>query len=143
MPKSRSVPDVQVKRKLWNANISRYKADVLVFLDESGVNTSITRLYGRALSCERSVGNAPPNTPTTTPILSSIRINGETARTAYQGGTAAVKFCNYLKYVLFPTLDEHSIVVMDNMQSHHVKVVKELLDKNISTISICYLIART
>jgi hypothetical protein len=46
----------------------------LVFLDESGVNTNLTRLYGRALSSQRAVDHAPLNTPQTTTVLSSIRL---------------------------------------------------------------------
>ena len=89
----------------------------------------MTRLYGRALSSERAVDSTPLNTPTTTTILSSIRINGEMAYTTYTGGTTAERFRYYLENVLLPTLDEHAVIVMDNMRSHHAKVVKNLLDE--------------
>ena len=67
--------------------ISEADSDKLVFLDESGVNTDMTRHYGRAVGKERVVDNAPENTPINTTILSSIRLNGETAFTTYSGGT--------------------------------------------------------
>ena len=89
----------------------------------------MTRLYGRALSSERAVDSTPLNTPTTTTILSSIRINGEMAYTTYTGGTTAERFRDYLENVLLPTLDEHAVIIMDNMRSHHAKVVKKLLDE--------------
>ena len=76
----------------------------LVFLDESGVNTNLTRLYGRALSSQRAVDHAPLNTPQTTTVLSSIRLNGEKAFTTYQGGTTGERFVQYLKETLLPTL---------------------------------------
>ena len=101
----------------------------LVFLDESGVNTNMTRLYARALGGERAVDSAPVNTPTGTTILSSIRVNGATAYTTYSGGTTAEKFAEYLTSTLIPTLDKNSIVVMDNMRSHHAKDVKAILDQ--------------
>lgn len=100
-----------------------------MFLDESGINTDMTRLYGRALSKERAVDNTPLNTPTTTTILSSIRMNGEIAYTTYTGGTTAERFRDYLENVLLPTLDEHAVIVMDNMKSHHARIVKEFLDE--------------
>ena len=43
MPVNRSVPDVAQKRKDWNGLISGFKASDLVFLDESGCNTDMTR----------------------------------------------------------------------------------------------------
>lgn len=101
----------------------------LVFLDESGVNTNLTRLYGRAFSSQRAVDHAPLNTPQTTTVLSSIRLNGEKAFTTYQGGTTGERFVQYLKETLLPTLKPGDIVVMDNMRSHHVKAVREVLEE--------------
>ena len=86
-----NVPDVRDKRKNWTENISDYDKEKLVFLDESGVNTNMTRIYGRALRGARSVDKAPLNTT----ILSSIRINGETSYTTYRGGTTKDKFVEY------------------------------------------------
>jgi len=100
----------------------------LVFLDESGVNTNLTRLYGRAPSSQRAVDHAPLNTPQTTTVLSSIRLDGEKAFTTYQGGTTGERFVQYLKETLLPTLRQGDIVVMDNMRSHHVKAVREILE---------------
>ena len=107
----------------------------LVFLDESGVNTDLTRLYGRAPSSQRAVDHAPLNTPKTTTVLSSIRLDGEKAFTTYQGGTTGERFVQYLKETLLPTLRPGDIVVMDNMRSHHVKAVRETLEaKNMKVL---------
>ncbi len=102
--------------------------DRLVFLDESGINTDLTRLYGRAPSSQRVVDHTPLNTPKTTTVLSSIRLNGEKTFTTYQGGTTGERFVTYLKETLLPTLHSGDIVVMDNMRSHHVKAVRDVLE---------------
>ena len=120
--------DVVEKRKKWAESITPDQLEHLVFLDESGVNTDMTRRYGRAQASERCVGHAPLNTPQTTTVLSSIRFNGEKAFTTYQGGTTGERFVAYLKDTLLPTLRPGDIVVMDNMRSHHVKAVGELLE---------------
>ena len=120
--------DVQEKRKEWKETITPEMVEHLVFLDESGVNTDLTRLYGRALSSQRVVDHAPLNTPRTTTVLSSIRLDGEKAFTTYQGGTTGERFVQYLKETLLPTLRPGDIVVMDNMRSHHVKAVREILE---------------
>ena len=123
-----TVFDVAEKRKEWAESITPEQLDHLVFLDESGVNTDMTRRYGRARSSERCVDHAPLNTPQTTTVLSSIRFNGEKAFTTYQGGTTGERFVAYLKDTLLPTLHPGDIVVMDNLRSHHVKEVRELLE---------------
>ena len=106
-----------------------YNPAKLVFLDESGVNTDMTRRYARAVGGNRSVDSAPLNKPKNTTILSCVRLNGETAYTIYQGGTTSERFTKYLKTVLIPTLEPDSVVVMDNMRSHHTEAVKSLLEQ--------------
>ena len=137
MQRSVNAPDVVQKRNEWVQMISKADPDKLVFLDESGVNTDMTRHYGRAVGKERAVDNAPENTPTNTTILSSIRLNGETAYTTYSGGTTGDRFVEYLEKVLIPTLHEGDIVIMDNMRSHHVNKVSEVLQK--AKIQLLYL----
>lgn len=100
----------------------------LIFLDESGVNTNMTRHYARSKTNERAVDSAPVNTPRGTTILSSIRLNGKSAHTVYQGGTTAERFAEYLENILLPTLSENDVIIMDNMRTHHAKVVKGILD---------------
>lgn len=124
---------MQEERKNWNKNTSGIKAENLVFLDESGVNTNFTTRYARAPKNERAVDSAPLNKPVTTTVLSSIRLDGTTVYTTYQGGTTAQKFYDYIKYILIPSLKKDDVVIMDNMRSHHTKMVTQLLDdKNIS-----------
>ena len=129
MLRNRSVPDIQSKRKNWQQRIPENGAKHLVFLDESGINTDMTRRYARAKKNQRAADSTPLNTPATTTILSSIRLDGSCIYTTYQGGTTAERFESYLKSDLFPTLSPDDIVVMDNMRSHHAKVVKNLLNE--------------
>ncbi len=96
-----------------------YDKNNLVFIDESGINTNLTRIYGRAAGGERCNDKVQLNTPQNTTILSSIRYNGETVYTVYQGGTTSDKFADYLKNILAPALHKNDIVVMDNMCTHH------------------------
>ena len=63
MPLSVSVFDVVAAREVWSEMIKQCEADKLVFLDESGVNTDLSRRYGRAIGGERSVDKVPLNTP--------------------------------------------------------------------------------
>ena len=130
MLQNRSVPDVRAKREAWKKHIPERGVNNLVFLDESGVNTNMTRRYARSKTNERAVDSAPVNTPRGTTILSSIRLNGKSAHTVYQGGTTAERFAEYLENILLPTLYGNDIIIMDNMRSHHAKVVKGILDSS-------------
>ena len=78
---------------------------------------------------KRAVDAAPLNTPTATTVLSSIRLDGTTIFTTYQGGTTAARFREYIENQLVPSLKKEDLVVMDNMRSHHAKTVTEYLDK--------------
>ena len=49
------------------------------------------------------------------------------AFTTFPGGTTAEKFLTYLKEVLIPTLRPGDIVVMDNLRTHHIQAVGELI----------------
>ena len=110
MRQSVSAFDVTAAREAWSEMLKQSEADKLVFLDESGVNTNLSRHYGRAIGGERSVDKVPLNTPENTTVLSSVRLNGETAYTIYNGGTTREKFPDYLKNVLIPTLHAGDIV---------------------------------
>ena len=125
------------KRKQWSGFASKAQTGHLVFLDESGVNVDMLRRYGRGRGGQRVVDHTPLNTPRSTTILSSIRLDGEMALTTFQGGTAGVKFLAYLKDVLIPTLRPGDIVVMDNLRTHHIQAVGELLRK--AEVEVLYL----
>lgn len=63
------------KRKAWNGIISGFSANNLVFLDESGCNTDMTRRYAYAQGGSRAVDSAPLSKPKNTTILSSIQLD--------------------------------------------------------------------
>lgn len=120
-------PDVQAKRKKWVEKVARIDVKHLVFLDESGINIDMTRRYGRSKGKQRVVDSTPLNTPKTTTLLSSIRLDGTTVRTAFQGALNKERFLEYLRNVLVPRLREGDVVVMDNLGSHKVSGVAELI----------------
>ena len=120
---------MKAKRDLWQDLISGLKSSDLVFLDESSCNTDMTRRYAYSVGGTRAVDSAPISKPKSTTILSSIQLDGTMLYTTYSGGTTAEKFKNYLENTLIPRLAKNSIVIMDNMKSHHAKDVKKCLDE--------------
>ena len=123
------MPDVQARRTEWQEQLRGIDRSHLVYLDECGVNTDMTRIYGRSIGKTRVVDHAPLNTPKTTTVLSSIRIDGSHVTETYQGGTTGERFAVYLKEKLIPALKHGDVVVMDNLRSHHVSDVKKAFDE--------------
>ena len=120
--------DVEEQRKAWEDELPQIEAKKIVFLDESGSNINMTRLYGRAQGKNRVVDNAPFSKPQNITILSSIRLDGTTKYVVYQGGTTGDRFLTYLKESLIPTLHEGDIVVMDNLRTHHIAEVRQIIE---------------
>ena len=90
----------------------------LIFLDESGAKTNLTRLRGRAPKGQRVHASAPCGHWQTTTMISSIRLDGSTACMTLEGTTDTESFRAYVEAVLVPTLRPGDIVVMDNLSPH-------------------------
>lgn len=64
------------KRRRWHQLVTERAAERFVFLDESGVNLTLARRYGRAPQGERCAGNAPRNYPTNLTLIASCTVDG-------------------------------------------------------------------
>jgi transposase len=90
----------------------------LIFLDESGAKTNLTRLRGRAPKGERVHASAPCGRWHTTTMISSIRLAGSTACMALEGTTDTESFRAYVGEVLVPALNPGDIVILDHLSPH-------------------------
>ena len=75
----------------------------MIFLDESGLKTNMTRLYGRALGGRRCLDSVPCGQWETLTILSSARLNGTTESLVFEGAVDRKMFDAYIKEILAPT----------------------------------------
>jgi transposase len=100
----------------------------LVFIDESGAKTNMTRLYGRAKAGNRAVDDTPSGHWCTTTMISSVRLDGSTACMVVDGATTKDVFRAYVEQILLPTLIEGDIVVLDNLSAHKNQEVKNLIE---------------
>ena len=114
---------------MWKEQQSGIDASRLVFLDESGVNTDMTRRYARAKNGQRANDHTPLNTGKTTTIVSSVRTDGTTVPIFLSGSLNGETFKDYIEQHLAPTLHEGDIVVMDNLRCHKVKGIKQAIEK--------------
>ena len=123
-------PDVAARR--LNFSIARRFVDPasLVFLDESGATTHMTRLYGRSPVGERCVDHTPHGHWKTLTMLSAIRLSGvvREATVLVEGAMNAPTFLAYTEQLLAPSLLPGDVVVMDNLASHKVAGVAEAIE---------------
>lgn len=116
------------KRKDWKNCQSKLDIERLVFLDESGVNTGMTRLYGRAAKHERVIEAVPDTRFHRTTILSSVRLDGTTVPFVFEGALNGDIFRAYITRLLVPSLKEGDVVIMDNLSSHKVEGIVEAIE---------------
>jgi transposase len=106
-----------------------------VFVDECSPNIALTRLYARAPKGERAYGKAPRNWGKNVTLIASMSAEGIGAAMSVEGATDGAAFETYVKHFLVPTLQAGQIVVMDNLQVHKMKRVRELVEGTGAEIS--------
>ena len=99
----------------------------LVFVDESGATTEMTRRYGRAFGGQRVREATPAGNWRTLTVLGAMSPDGLIATMTIEAPTDREVFLGYLEEVLCPRLKPGQIVVMDNLSSHKVAGVRELI----------------
>jgi transposase len=103
----------------------------LVFLDESSINTGMTRLYGRALKNERVYDYVPDVRFQRISVLSTINHDGSQVPFVFEGTHSTNQlFKEYIDKMLAPTLLKNDVLVLDNSSVHKSKVVIDALSEN-------------
>jgi len=118
---------VQEQRAVWRERLSAVELQRLVFLDESGAKTNMTRLYARSFDGQRVVDATPHGHWCTTTMISALRVDGSTADLVVEGATDGDVFRAYVERVLAPSLQAGDIVVLDNLAPHKMPAVVEAI----------------
>lgn len=106
----------------------------LKFIDESGVNVAMTRLYGRAPKGQRVVDSVPKNYGHNVTLIGALSLNGLEAVMTIEGATTGEVFLAYVEQVLGPTLVPGDMVVMDNLSAHKVSGVVDAIARRGATV---------
>ncbi len=102
----------------------------LIFVEECSTNVRMVPLRARAPKGERAYGKAPRNWKNNVTLISSISLRGGMgASMSVQGSADGKAFLTYVKHFLCPGLKRGQIVVMDNLQVHKMRKVKELIER--------------
>jgi transposase len=98
------------------------------FIDESGTNIAMTRLYGRAPRGVRVIGSVPRNYGRDVTLLAALSLSGMTAVMTVEGATDGEVFRAYVQAVLGPTLAAGDYVALDNLGAHKVEGVRAAIE---------------
>ena len=124
-------PDVAARRLAWKVRQrSNHRLDPkkLVFIDETWAKTNMTRLRGRAFSGERVIEKVPHGHWKTTTLISALDHRGIRCATTVDGAVNGDVFTAFVEQVLVKNLGSGEVVVMDNLSSHKVAWVRELIE---------------
>lgn len=113
--------DVAERRRVWLAErqpAMRREPHRLVFIDETSVNTKMTRLRGRAQHGRRLKASAPFGRWGTQTFIAGLRHDGLTAPWVIPGAMDRAAFNLYVETQLAPTLAPGDVVILDNLSVH-------------------------
>jgi transposase len=114
---------------LWRWLASHFDARRLVFVDESGFNTSMARLRARAPKGKRAYGKVPRNRGKNTTLIAAITLEGAMSQPmTVEGATDSEAFEAYVEHFLAPSLREGQVVVLDGLGAHRPKRIRELIE---------------
>jgi transposase len=100
----------------------------LVFVDESGTNISLTRLYGWAPHDQRATGSVPRNYGKNTTLVAALAPDGLQVPWMIAGAMDTATFEWYITEQLAPTLRPGQVVVLDNLSVHKAASIRQALE---------------
>jgi transposase len=114
------------KRGWFRRRARRLNKRRFIFVDESAVNTAMTRRYGRAPRGERAHDSAPRNYGTHTSVVGAMGLRGLVAALTVEGAVDTEVFNAYAERVLGPRLRRGDVVVLDNLGAHRASRIEEV-----------------
>lgn len=100
----------------------------LVFIDETGINLAMTRLYGRGEGGGRVYDDRPSNKGQNITLIGAMSDEGLIATMTFPGSLNTPGFLVFLAQILLPKLWVGAIVTMDNLPVHYAEVAKALIE---------------
>jgi transposase len=113
--------DIRDERRVWRDQRQprmREQPHRLVFLDETFVNTKMTRLRGRSRKGQRLHASAPFGHWTTHTFIAGLRCHELSAPWVIDGPITRAAFEAYIETQLAPTLVRGDVVILDNLAVH-------------------------
>jgi transposase len=123
----RDTPRVRKQRRTFCQKMAAVGPEHLIFVDETGATTAMSREYGRAPQGERVQATAPGAWENMT-LISALRGTGVVGSLAFPGATDRPAFETYVEKVLVPELHAGDVVVWDNLSPHKSAAAKAAIE---------------
>jgi hypothetical protein len=130
--------DVRDERRVWHAQRQlrmRHQPHRLVFLDETSVNTKMTRLRGRSRCGQRLRMKAPFGHWKTHTFIAGLRCSELSAPWVIDGPITRLAFEVYIETQLAPTLHKGDVVILDNLAVHKSGKAAQCLKRRLVPVS--------
>jgi len=121
-------------RVVWWQAVALLDPNKLVFIDEAGTHTAMTRTHARAPKGQRAYGSVPRNRGGNLTLLAALSKKRLQAGWVIEGSVDGEVFVTWLEHILLPTLTKGQIVVMDNLRAHYRKEVQTLIEAHGCTL---------
>ncbi len=108
--------------------IKNIPVEDLIFIDESGVNLAILRIYARALKGRRARGRKLLNREKNVSLLTALSSNQIVVSSNIYGAVNGITFEAFIANKLVPKLWKNACVVMDNAKIHLGKEIRRLIE---------------
>jgi transposase len=116
------------ERELWREQTKGLDARKMLFLDESGSNIALTRLYARAPRGKRAEDSLPRNRGKNMTVISALSREGLGESLVLDGSANGELFERYIEHILAPSLKQGQILIMDNLSIHKGQKVRQLIE---------------
>ena len=120
---------MRIRREAWFTLQPDLDPTRLVFLDETGATTKMSRLRGRAPRGDRCRAALPHGHWKTTTLVAGLRLDGLTAPMVIDGAMNGEVFTAYAETLLAPTLNPGDIVIMDNLPAHKAADARAAIER--------------
>lgn len=122
-------PDVAARRAGWPEEVAAQGRPRLIFLDECGVNTRMTRGRGRAPGGERLLAKVPHGHYQTCTLIAAVGLAGPLAPWVFEGPMDGELFRAWIREGLAPHLRDTDLVILDNLATHKVAGIREAIEQ--------------
>jgi len=110
--------------------VQNFLAKDLIFIDESGVNLALSRLFARAPKGHRAYGKRPQKRGENVSIIGAIAWSGLVSQFSLIGPTDRLTFEAFISQQLVPKLWVGACVVMDNCSIHKGDEIEALIERS-------------
>ena len=115
-------------REAWFEKLADVEVKDLVFLDEFGATTEMTRSRARGPKGKRVVCKKPQGHWKVISTIAAMTSRGMLAAASFDGATDTDSFVAFVREGLVPVLRPGQVLILDNLSAHRSPLVDDLVE---------------